>query len=143
MKNLTKPLSEGYFTLLDGMLVSGQAINLYYLRAPFEHEGPYVVVTAIYAQTDNDDDTFNSEVVVDLNVYTSFAGDFGTMDDADAITSKILELVIPSPSVSGVHAEGFNIYGAKLRAMRDYVSHLDSKNIFEKRITIEHLICQL
>lgn len=125
------------------MLVDGKLIPMYYQKAPYPAEDPYVVITGIHQNSDNDDDTFDGEALVDLNIYTCFPGDFGSYDLADAIGGELLSRVIPSPAVSGVDAEGFNVYGARLVSSRDMNSTLDSKSIYEKRITIEHLICQL
>lgn len=143
MKIVGKPLSEGYFALLNNMLVDGREIGFYYLQAPYPTDEPYILITGIHAENENDDDAFYGDVKVDLNVYTCFPGDYGTMDVADAIANEMMERLIPSPSVSGVTAEGFNIYGARMVGSRDAIHSLDNKKTFEKKITIEHLIEQL
>jgi hypothetical protein len=143
MKIVGKPLSEGYHELLNNMLVDGRQISFYYLQAPYPTEEPYILITGIHADNTNDDDSFYGDVTVDLNVYTCFLGDFGTMDEADAIANEMMARLIPSPAISGVTAEGFNIFGAKMIGSTDLVRNLDSKVTYEKRITIEHLIEQL
>lgn len=143
MKNVNKPLSTGYYNLLNGIVVDGSVVSFHYLKAPFSTESPYIVITGMYSQSDNTKDSFNGSVTVDLNIYTEFEGDFGTMNSADNIAEAVLELIAPLPGKTALLAEGFTVISAKLRGMRDSVSTSEDKSTYEKKITFEHFIFQI
>lgn len=143
MKNVNKPLAEGYFNLLNGIVVEGKTVALHYLKAVYPTEAPYMVITGMYTQNENDNSDFWGYTTVDLNIYTEFQGDFGSMNLADEIANALMEILMPAPGVTPLQAEGFNVSTCKMRGSRDYNDTSDDKSTYEKKITLEHLIFQI
>lgn len=143
MKDIIKPLTVGYCSLLDGMVVDGKTVTFYDMSADFNTFEPYILLNSIGTVNTNTRDSFDGTAVVHLTVYTAFDGDFGNADLADLIGSEILERVIPLPGTTNILAEGFNIMGAKLISNRDYKTELPDRRIYEKVLVIEHLTEQL
>lgn len=144
MKDITKPLTIGYFNLLDGMEIEGVTVPFFDLMAGWPEGAPYILLTGIISDNRNTADSFDSVTTVDLLICTWFAGDFGSMNLADAISQEILNRVVPRPGHTNVEAEGFNIMGARLVFSRGLPpDHRQDKTVFEKRLTFEHLTEQL
>ncbi|MCF0074031.1 hypothetical protein LZD49_26350 [Dyadobacter sp. CY261] len=143
MKDIIKPLTVGYCSLLDGMVVDGKRITFYDMSADYDSLEPYILLNSIGTNNTNTRDSFDGTAVVHLTVFTAFDGDFGGADLADAIGNEILQRVIPAPGTTNIQAEGFNIMGAKLNDNRDYKSELPDRRIYEKVLVIEHLTEQL
>ncbi len=143
MKNVTKPLTTGYFNLLNNMVVDGKTVTFHYLKAPFPTVGPYILMNGLYTVNKNTRSSFCGETTVSLIIYTEFDGDYGSMDLADLIADEVLERVIPEPGKTNIVAQGFNVKGGRMIGMRDYETSSDTKSTYEKRISIEHLIDQL
>ncbi|MCF2517127.1 hypothetical protein [Dyadobacter sp. CY351] len=143
MKDPTKPLMIGYNTLLSGITVSGREVGYYRLQAPYPAKNPMIVLTGFLALNDNTRNTFKCDATVDLMIITSFEGDFGNGELADDIANEVLQRVIPEPGKSGVSAAGFTVASATCRGIKDYQYNRDDRTVYEKRITIEHLIYQI
>ncbi|WP_342088015.1 hypothetical protein [Dyadobacter sp. OTU695] len=143
MKDIIGPLTIGYCSLLDGMVVNGKTIRFYELTADYDTLEPYILLTSIGTSNTNTRDSFDGKVIVHLTVFTAFDGDFGDGLLADAIGNEILERVIPLPGTTNIQAEGFNIMGAKLADNRPYKTDLPDRRIYEKVLVIEHLTEQL
>lgn len=146
MKNIQKALSRGYNDLLDGMLINGNEISFYYLKAPYPAICPYILITGIHSPANRntrDAGGFGSDTTVDVFIYNEVVGDFGNMDLVDAIYDEFALRVIPDPGVTNVSAEGFNVTGARIIRVIDAVVPQKGKTTFEKRVTIEHLIYQI
>ncbi len=142
MKNVSKPLAFGYFNLFNNIIVDGHTVTFHYLKAPKTAVSPYVVLTSMYSHNNNTRTGFDCETTVDVNIYTEFPGDFGSMNLADDIADRMLEILIPQPGVTPLQAEGFNVTVTRLLGMRDYESTYNNKSLYEKRMTFEHLIYQ-
>lgn len=143
MKDLVLPLRTGYYNLLNNMVVGGKIIPVFDMQAPYPAQTPYVIIEGIVPISDNTKDSFNSEVTVDLLVYTTYQGDFGGSRESDLITNEILQRVIPTPGRSGVSAAGFNVYMAKQIGSNSEMSESNTKNTYRRRLTIEHLVEQI
>lgn len=143
MKDVEYPLRAGYVALLDGLTVGGKSIKVFDLVAPKPEETPYIIIDGIVPISNNTKDDFNSEVTVDLVIYTSYKGDFGGRKEADLIANAALRLVIPTPGKSGVSANGFNVYMAKLVSSNNELDYSVTKRTYRKRVTIEHFIQEL
>ena len=143
MKDVSKPLIDGYFALLDGMVIDGHVVPFCHLKATYPVKAPYILCTGIITSNTNTRDEFDGDATIDLTIYTEFDGDFGNMDLANLIAAEIFNRVIPEPGTTNIEAVGFTVAGAKSRGTRDFEHSLDSKTTFGKRITIEHLIYQL
>lgn len=143
MKDIIGPLTIGYCSLLDGMVVDGNEIRFYELSADFNSLEPFILLMSIGTSNTNTRDSFDGRAVVHLSVYTSFDGDFGDGALADAIGNEILERVIPKPGYTNIQAAGFNIMGAKLVSNTPHKTELPDRRIYEKVLVIEHLTEQL
>lgn len=143
MKDVVLPLRVGYFTLLNGMVVGGKTIQVFDSAPIHPASSPYIVIEGIVPISENTKDSFMAEVTVDLVVHTSFQGDYGGGKQADLIVNEILERVIPTPGKSGVSATGFNVYRAKHLRTNGEIQYQDTRTIYPKRVTIEHLVEQI
>lgn len=143
MKDIIGPLTVGYCSLLDGMVVGGKTVLFYELSADYNSTEPYILLTSIGTTNVNTRDSFDGSALVYLTVFTSFDGDYGDGALADAIGNEILARVIPQPGRTNIQAEGFNIMGAKLVSSRNYKTDLPDRRIYEKVLVIEHLTEQV
>ena len=143
MKDIIGPLTVGYCSLLDGMVVEGNEIRFYEQSADYDSTEPYILLTSIGTTNTNTRDSFDGKAIVYLTVFTSFDGDFGDGALADAIGNEILERVIPKPGYTNIQAAGFNIMGAKLVSNTPHKTELRDRRIYEKVLVIEHLTEQL
>lgn len=143
MKDIIAPLTEGYCSLLDGMVVNGKTVRFYDLSADYDTFEPYILLTSIGTNNNNTRDSFDGTAIVHLTVFTAFEGDFGDAGLADAIGNEILNLVIPIPGTTSIEAEGFNIMGARLVSNTGHKTQLADRRIYEKVLVISHLTEQL
>jgi hypothetical protein len=142
MKLVSPALIKGYSDLLHNMEVNGKTIEFFELRAPFPSEEPYIILTSHTTFNENTKDSFNGESIVDLEVVTSFKGDYGNMDLADAITQEVLERVAPAPGKSGVSAEGFTVISAKVTSLSAFDRKYPDSTKYGNKITFQHFIFQ-
>ena len=150
MKDVVKPLRTGYFKLLTGitdpnnkLYFNDKPVEVFDSIAPHPKKTPYVILSDFSTISDNTKTSFGNEVTVNLLVYTTFEGDFGGREDAEDICNQILEMVIPTPSISGVQIlPEFNVSSAVLQNMDDEYSYGDTKYTYRKRITIQHMVWQ-
>jgi len=137
------PIRIGYYNLLNDLEVGEGLIPVFDMQAPYPESVPYIIIDGIVPVAFNTKDTFGYELTVELLIYTTFKGDFGGRKDSDLIAKEILKKVIPSPGKSGVVAAGFSVYMAKLVTSNNETSYIDTKRIYRKRMTFEHLVEQL
>jgi len=137
------PIRAGYFSLLSGIVIGGKTIPVFDMVADIPTQTPYIIIDGILPISENTKDSFMYELTVDLLVYTSFKGDFGSRKPGDLIVREILKRVVPSPGKSGVSAAGFNVYMAKFVGSNNELTNGDTQRTYRKRITFQHLAEQL
>ena len=143
MEEVELPIRTGYFSLLNGIVVGGKTIPVFDMAAPIPAQTPYIIIDGILPISENTKDSFLYELTVDLLIYTSYKGDFGSRKQGDLIAREILKRVVPQPGKSGVSAQGFNVYMAKFLASNNEFTNGDTQRTYRKRLTFEHKAHQI
>ncbi|MBO9611047.1 MAG: hypothetical protein J7619_00045 [Dyadobacter sp.] len=141
-RNVARPIGKAYFDLLNNMVIEGHTVPFVHMRAAYSKSKPFIRLLSLTAFDENTKDAFDCTATVDLEVHTSFPGDFGNMDLADAIADELFARVMPEPGKSGIQAPGLNIISAKMLEMRDRDEWNGKESKYQKFITIEHIVFQ-
>lgn len=142
MEDVELALRTAYFNLLNGIVVGGKSIPFYDGKAPYEAAEPYIIWSSCAQVDDNTKSEFGTVVTIDLMVYQSYFGDFGGMEEADAIAGAVTKAVMPSPGVHGPTPIGLQIVTTKLLGIHREFTRLNTKDTYYKRVTIRHMISQ-
>lgn len=140
MEEILLLLREGYFALLNNMVVAGKQIPVYDFQAPGTKEPPYVLIGGMTWVSENTKDSFGGRVFVSLEVYAEAKGDFGGRKPSDLIAAEILKRVIPSPGRSGVQRTGIDVIMAKLAESDDSYAWRPVGRTYQRSLTIEHIV---
>lgn len=140
MEEILLLLREGYYALLNNMVVEGKQIPVYDMQAPANTKPPYVVIGNMSWISENTKDSFGGRVLVNLKVHGEYLGDFGGRKPTDLIAAKILKLVIPSPGKSGVQRTGIDVIMARLDESDDSHNWYVTGREYSRSLTIEHIV---
>lgn len=138
MKDPSEFILATYASLLDGIEVDGDNIPLFDRVKGTDHP-KYIVLFDVNVQDYSDNDTFQNEVYVELQIVTIFKDQSGGKRTANRISNGILEtLYSTQPSTAE-----FRIFDTQL--INNYFREEDERNYYaiRKFVTIRHLIEQL
>ena len=126
-----KALKEAYISLLtDAVTYNGTIIPVYDEEGDPAGNDFYIIVSSVTdAQVDNNKQKFWSELTIIIDVVTRF--DFrAKKEPADVITGKVLELVLPTISTTGISCSGFQV----LNVTKESSQHLPTLDTGTKKV---------
>ena len=89
-KDATKEIRQHYVDLLSGIEVNGKSIPVYNL-ARVADKPPYILIFGGVNEQGTTKDTKHSLLSVNVEIHTSYRGDYGGEKFMDAIVNEILE----------------------------------------------------
>ena len=131
-----------YLATLNGNLIySGNNVPVYGQTPFVTTPKNYVVIGDITEISDNTNHSFGNDVDVIIDI---FSEQYRTYDNSvvDNIASQILNLLIPSPSVSGFSDTNFFVYPTARTSSRYLPIENGDNFVARKIITISNLVNQ-
>ena len=131
-----------YISALNGNLTySGNNVPVYGQTPFVTTPKNYVVIGEITEISDNTNHSFGNDVDVIIDI---FSEQYRTYDNSvvDNIASQILNLLIPSPSVSGFSDTNFFVYPTARTSSRYLPIENGDNFVARKIITISNLVNQ-
>jgi len=108
-KDATKEIRKHYVELLAGLEVNSKSIPVFNL-AKVNSKPPYILIFGGTSENNDTKNGFSDNITVNVQVHTSFTGDFGGEEFADDVVNEIIERRYDQ-STPGVYGstENFNI----------------------------------
>ena len=144
MKSVNYPLRKAYTAKLDGMIVGGKAIPVFYQQQPdldAEDLKAYVIMSAVNNTDISSQSSSDTDTSLQLTIHTwDDGGNDGKM--CDDIGQKVFDLIYPTPqSVLDLSADGVQMVSIKMQS--DFVTELSghgNRYFIDRTIIFSHKI---
>ena len=145
MKDPIRFVRKAIITALTGNISYGGSIVPIYGRVPSNATYPFVRVYSLSSgETNQNRDSFNSEVITRIEVVTRFQSDNGGELQCNAIVSDCLELVrTRSAGYFDLASDGFNVYTSENEGIQYIEQDLSDHTYFRAIIELSNKIQQL
>ena len=145
MKDPIRFVRKAILTALTGNISYGGSVVPIYGKVPSGATYPFVRVYSLSSgETNQNRDSFNSEVITRIEVVTRFQSDNGGELQCNAIVSDCLELVrTRSAGYFDLESDGFNVYTSENEGIQYIEQDLSDHTYFRAIIELSNKIQQL
>ena len=142
MLDTTNYIRQAYLNKLDGNVIyNGKVIKVYGQVPSVTTPDKYIIIGMINENSNNNNQQFESTADIDIDI---FCEQYRNMDLSvvDAISSLVLNLIIPSTGISDIGDANFQIYPLSRVASRYLPIENGDLYIARKIITINNSVIQ-
>ncbi len=145
MKDPIRFVRKAILTALTGNISYGGSVIPIYGRVPSNATYPFVRVYSLSSgETNQNRDSFNSEVITRIEVVTRFQSDNGGELQCNAIVSDCLELVrTRSAGYFDLASDGFNVYTSENEGIQYIEQDLSDHTYFRAIIELSNRVEQI
>jgi surface protein len=145
MKDPIRFVRKAILTALTGNISYGGSVVPIYGRVPSNATYPFVRVYSLSSgETNQNRDSFNSEVITRIEVVTRFQSDNGGELQCNAIVSDCLELVrTRSAGYFNLESDGFNVYTSENEGIQYIEQDLSDHTYFRAIIELSNRVQQV
>lgn len=142
MKDVGYSLRKAYYGKLNGAVSLNATVVPVYDNVPDTASYPYIQVSNISVIDDSTKDSFNSNCVVTVQVFTGTDGTNYSKSDADAISNQVMQLLINRSSLPDASPD-FKVITNLLESTGYIESQFDGFFEVRKVIRIRNIVEQL